>query len=551
MNHLRDHSGRPMLLVGLGFLIIAAFFVNPFREMAFEDDFAYAWTVKHLIDTGQYQLHEWAAANPVVQVYWGALFEQVLGPHYGSLRGSTLVLAVFGVLALYGLAREHGLDDFMAGFITVVLVSCPLFLLFSFSFMTDVPFLAWVTIALFLYTRAIRLQSPACMIVASVAGSIAILTRQFGVAFIGGMLLLWILETCQRRQAPLFLIGIILPVIAAAWQFYQGTQTPQFGMNYAMVAQLEHFGTLRKLVGHIFWRPAIVPQYLVFFSTPLALWAVASFFKEFFESGYTTKRMQDNWSTRLLIGFVVYILLVMSWTRNAMPLLPWNLGELRSLGLTVQCLITIFTVIGSVAYVRIFLMRYLGKASWMRLPAEERLLDLVTLFLFVAHLVFFQIGDEYLLCLLPFTLIVIGKGLQEEFGWVRRVAVCASALVMIASVMWTRGTLEREEAIWKASESLMLRGVEKSRIFASIAWNGEHRFDEYFSGLGYDRPVEKMGVLFREWLPERKKAAQYLVISEEPYWNKGQTSEGETIMRIPYRTMLLRKTWATVVQKTP
>ena len=47
--------------------------------MPLEDDWAYALSVRHLLDTGKYQLHDWAALYMVFQVYWGALFEAHFG----------------------------------------------------------------------------------------------------------------------------------------------------------------------------------------------------------------------------------------------------------------------------------------------------------------------------------------------------------------------------------------------------------------------------------------------------------------------------------------
>ncbi len=49
---------------GLGFLVfsllLVVVLVNPVREMMFGDDWAYGLTVRHLLTTGQYKLHDWA-----------------------------------------------------------------------------------------------------------------------------------------------------------------------------------------------------------------------------------------------------------------------------------------------------------------------------------------------------------------------------------------------------------------------------------------------------------------------------------------------------------
>src|ERR1700693_3756701 len=94
-----------VLLLFLG----AACVVNPFREMPYDDDWAFSETVKHLLDTGQYRLNEWLAPNMPFQTAWGALFCLPFGFSFSALRISTIVLALIGLLAFRALAREHGL----------------------------------------------------------------------------------------------------------------------------------------------------------------------------------------------------------------------------------------------------------------------------------------------------------------------------------------------------------------------------------------------------------------------------------------------------------
>ncbi len=185
--YFRKHA---LLWIGLGIFILTVLFINPIRETAMGDDWAYASMVQHLLKSGHYQLNNWTAANPLFQIYWGAMFANLLGYSHSVLRISTIILVFIGLIAFYSLAREHSLGRIGAGILVFSLFSSPLVLLYSFSFMTDVPFLSWLIIALFFYTRAIRLHSYPLMLLASVVASAAILTRQFGIALIGGVLFL-------------------------------------------------------------------------------------------------------------------------------------------------------------------------------------------------------------------------------------------------------------------------------------------------------------------------------------------------------------------------
>src|SRR5262249_28668781 len=149
--------------------LVTCVLVNPLRETAIQDDWAYALTVRHLLETGEYKLHDWAAANMPFQAYWGGLFARVFGFSHGVLRVSTLAALFLGVVGFFFLAREHGFSPRGAGLLGLGLLTSPLVVHLGFSFMTDVPFLAWLVIALWLYTRALRLGSYGAMAAAAVA----------------------------------------------------------------------------------------------------------------------------------------------------------------------------------------------------------------------------------------------------------------------------------------------------------------------------------------------------------------------------------------------
>ena len=40
----------------------------------FNDDWVYAWSVRHLVDTGSVRLSDWAVTSIVFQILWARLF---------------------------------------------------------------------------------------------------------------------------------------------------------------------------------------------------------------------------------------------------------------------------------------------------------------------------------------------------------------------------------------------------------------------------------------------------------------------------------------------
>src|SRR5262245_1492752 len=116
----------------------AAILVRPFADLPFHDDWTYAWSVEHLLKTGELQILDWSVHYPLTQILWGALFCLPYGFSFSALRVSTVILAWLVVLALYGTLRELGRARNESLIATLVLIASPVFFLLSLSFMTGV-----------------------------------------------------------------------------------------------------------------------------------------------------------------------------------------------------------------------------------------------------------------------------------------------------------------------------------------------------------------------------------------------------------------------------
>ena len=118
------------------------FLIAPFRDHPFVDDWAYAWSVRHLLETGRLAQLEYSSAL-FAHTLWGALFCLPFGFSFVALQLSTWVLAVAALCALYLLLRELDVERGTSLFAAAALGCYPIFFVLSFSFMTDLPALAW------------------------------------------------------------------------------------------------------------------------------------------------------------------------------------------------------------------------------------------------------------------------------------------------------------------------------------------------------------------------------------------------------------------------
>jgi hypothetical protein len=168
----------------LAIVVAAAAFVavvRPFQNTPFVDDWVYAWSVEHLLQTGRLQVLDISSNLGMVQTLWGALFATWLGFSFTTLGASTWVLATIGLCALYLLLRELDVPARNALIGTATLGVYPVFAILSVTFMTDVPFVSLTTCASWVFVRAERTHSTRLLLVASLLASLAMGTRMIAV----------------------------------------------------------------------------------------------------------------------------------------------------------------------------------------------------------------------------------------------------------------------------------------------------------------------------------------------------------------------------------
>ena len=170
----------PILLVLIWICMVAL--TNPVGNFPLSDDWAYAYSVQHLLQHGELRFSDWTATNLLGQVVWGALFCLRVGFSFTALRFSTAVLGLVGILGTYGILRELNTSRQIAAIGALTLAFCPIYFVLSLTFMNDVPFVAFAIASLYFFMRGLRLESPPTIAVSFVLAGIAILTRQTGVA---------------------------------------------------------------------------------------------------------------------------------------------------------------------------------------------------------------------------------------------------------------------------------------------------------------------------------------------------------------------------------
>jgi hypothetical protein len=536
--YFRRHSSFVAVLLLYALSIIL---VNPLRETPMEDDWAYALTVSHLLDSGEYAPHPWVASNMPAHAAWGAAFAKSFGDSFGVLRISTLVLFAVGLLCFYGLCLEHGITNRTAAALSMTLLASPLVFRFAFNFMTDLPYMSWTLVALFAYTTAWRTSSFAWTSVGFVAAAAAILTRQFGVALLLGLVATWLLAPDRSARFRWMMGATFLPLLACAWQAYRAVASPSWSASEVAPLQQAYLLDLSTSIPNLFSRSIVILHYLALFTLPLI--AVAAYAGA--RAGWGTLALASSspaglrrivrYAAAIGLGGAFFAGLGFAFLQSdfshgingrawLMPYLLWNLGLLQEGSTSLRFGLTVLTFSGGCVVAYAIGRTLIPLKRVQNMPDHERLLHVTYVFILATVLLFIQMGDEYLLILLPYALIAAGKALGPLMERHPRVLLACNVLMLAVSSLWTHGLLSVNEARWAVAETIVReRGVDPLDVYCTWKWTSYHGLKDY--GSGAERPLYgTQEEFFSDWLPSYQAAADYWIV-DDPIPPNGESWE--------------------------
>ena len=212
-----DRSWWPFAAIAapfaFGWLLVA-----PWQNVPVIDDWAYAWSVEHLLKTGRLVISDRSSIYPIVQILWGALFARLGGGFsFGILHLSTVVLAFAGCCALFLTLRELGFSQEVSLIGGLTLALYPAYFVLSFTFMTDVPFVALSTIAVYLYVAGVHRERASLLWWGSAFALLAFLVRQVGIVMPVAALAaadrrLFVRDAIRRFWLPIIAGGLAIGV---------------------------------------------------------------------------------------------------------------------------------------------------------------------------------------------------------------------------------------------------------------------------------------------------------------------------------------------------
>lgn len=482
-----------VLIYGAIFLLM-----RPIYNKAYDDDFAYAQSVRHLVLDRQFVISQWAAVPLVFQILWGGLFSFLFGFSFVTLTVSTLVLLAFGLVAFYLTCRLLGADDFLGMILSLVLLSFPWTLLFAFSFLSNIPYLSLFLISIYFYLCGLKKLSNKSLFWGSIFAFLAFLTRQTGIVLLPAVLAAMVLGRFPRRS---FLFAASLPVLGLLVYFLwlsMGHQT--FSQWFAMEHVFWPTKILSMGVGE--YVLAIVGRFGYYVSIigapllPLFLLVLPGFLRE---GTISKKRFLIPWIIASIVVFLSFFgpLYLDDFAINIkevpVPETPFffttfaNVFRLFPHDLYRQ-IWTIFVVF-SVPFVTGMIVML--AVSLRSKPSTWKTFLLVSFFLlFVWTLVLPTVWPEYTLSLMPFILLGI-LVLMKNLSLSREMATFTVLTMLFFSFLNAKVTHSVKGLLWQSSEGLVASGADPKDIKVDMFswypwWEYEKTFDQDLSSVGWN-----------------------------------------------------------------
>jgi hypothetical protein len=271
------------------------------------DDWLYARSVQVLSDDGRYQhvtQHGQLAASVVSHVGWGWLFT-TNEFSYAGLHRSQAVAGWLICCFLFLLVRKLGSDTGPALVAVAALLVNPLFWGHTFTFMTDITALMYMSAALLCFVSSHNLQRISYLVAGSVLAALALWSRQTHVLVI---LVPLVVLGFRRNDFSLVQIGLravaitCIPLIA--WAVFEfGLLVPGDQQRVSIISLMEwDAARAKQIVIYLYGLVLLLGMLLL----PLAVLSIAKI-RNRNESG-----MRVNWrvASAALIGPLVILL----WT---------------------------------------------------------------------------------------------------------------------------------------------------------------------------------------------------------------------------------------------
>ncbi len=466
--------GRPLLVL-IAFMGAVCLVTQPWQNYLVMDDWTSAASVRALYEGGTLQFIEWTTHFFFTLIFWGFLFCLPFGFSLGALHVSTMVMALFGLWAFYGLLRELNIRRNAAWFAVALMAFLPPFFLLAHSFMDEVPFWSLMMISSYFYIAGQKRQKESLVWWGVLFNLLAFFIKVYAVV---GILSLLVYRVTHRKRLY-FDFTDLLPVLS-------------FGL---IGGALYHFSTLflDQIISN-YTGPTLLTDYYqgyfsdIFYKTLSAILNVSVLLLPLSVAIFDFKKFRGYVYCGLALGTLCIVAL---YQQGALPdafgqfhvFNLWELGQSRTyiagsfeervIPYWVDWIALAIGLFSGSVLVFVFLETV---NDYRKLISDVHLIFYWEgVFLFILMLTFWRFTDQYYILLVPF---IIFMGLATKALKPRRI-IAGSIPLALWTVISVTGTLDHithQKNLEKAYTYLVSDGRPPKVIDAGYTINGWYAY---------------------------------------------------------------------------
>jgi hypothetical protein len=545
------HKNWPCFII-LGLYLVCILAANPKGEFPLNDDWSYARSAFFFASGQGMHADAWSAPSLVGQALYGGLLAGIFSPRFEVLRYSTLFLSCCTAVLLWVIFSKMKVRKSFASVLLLAWIFNPLQFNLSFSFMTEIPFLFFITLAIFLYILFLDIRKSYILAFAAAVLGYACLIRQTAVFFVIALICSLLADSQTAllkrvRQSALtvivtgFFIGGYYLWIAAG-----GGSGSAVHRKFELLQRL----TSKQLIGNSYG----IFYYAAFMILPALLFLFSSRHRM---SWNVTKKIGAG----ILAGWTIIAVIGLCWFQthaDAQYLpsatyharMPFLLNVLYDSGLgpitldptyfgpsptplhtNVWSIVTIAVAIGAawMGSICVFGLIRLRKAQALHCAllifSGIAFIGVVSFEIIFSHLEEGGLFDRHILtAVLPFCLLLIlfSGAFEREENSISLPGISVAGVALLAymafSVAATHDYMQWNRIRWDMGRSLIAAGVDPLNIVGGFEFNAWHNYDA-FSNRGDSSKVPPWWYDRRDYVIAMAPEAGYGIMKKQEYFS--------------------------------
>lgn len=164
---------------------ISILFAEPVGNFPIGDDWQYSYPIKTWVENGKMEFKGIFAPNVLLQIVWGFLFCKIGGGFdFTWLRISTLIAGMIGLFYFFKILNQFSTPNKVFFLTALILMFNPLFYYLSFTFFTDIPFVALFILSIFYFIKYLQIRKSKFIILSIFFAITSFYIRQPGLLLI-------------------------------------------------------------------------------------------------------------------------------------------------------------------------------------------------------------------------------------------------------------------------------------------------------------------------------------------------------------------------------